>query len=177
MFQMTNESDQRKFISSTDRITLELLRKYLFYNPWTGWFTWTRPISNRVRIGEIAGSLHNSGYIVIRIHRIDYPAHVLAWFYIHGVWANIDHEDRNGYNNRLSNLRVATASQQNHNKKVYANNKLGVKGVKLTKSGRYEANIQVNHVQTYLGTFDTIEEASEAYSIAARKHYGQFAKS
>jgi hypothetical protein len=54
-------------------------------------------------------------------------------------------------------------------------NKLGVRGVWITKSGKYVARIRVAGEKKYLGLFDTIEKASVAYTRAAKDAFGQFA--
>jgi len=88
-----------------------------------------------------------------------------------------DHADGDTFNNQRSNLRVATNTQNNVNSRVYKNNKLGVKGVRQTKRGKFEARIRVNKKLITLGYFDTSEEAHEAYVTAAKKHHGEFANS
>jgi hypothetical protein len=55
-------------------------------------------------------------------------------------------------------------------------NKLGVRGVWITKSGKYVARIKVAGKKKYLGLFDTIEKASAAYTRAAKDAFGQFAR-
>lgn len=56
-------------------------------------------------------------------------------------------------------------------------NKLGIKGVYLTPSGRVRAIIKTNGVQRRLGTFDTTAEAKAAYDQAANDAHGEFAYS
>ena len=51
-------------------------------------------------------------------------------------------------------------------------NKLGVRGVWITKSGKYVAGIRVAGKKRYLGLFDTVEEASVAYTRAAKDALG-----
>src|ERR1700726_3642325 len=60
----------------------------------------------------------------------------LAWFYMTGRWgrATIDHRDGNPANNRWKNLRVATPSQNNANRRRPRNNTSGFKGVCLTRN-------------------------------------------
>jgi hypothetical protein len=87
----------------------------------------------------------------------------------------IDHADHNGLNNRKSNIRVCSQSQNCMNKKVQSNNTSGYRGVSFHKTkNKYQATIMVNRKQVYLGTFNTALEASEAYQIAAKKLFGKF---
>lgn len=88
----------------------------------------------------------------------------------------VDHKDGNGLNNRRSNLRLATYSQNSMNARVNKNSKSGYKGVTLHKdTGKWTANIRYGGRQRYLGLFTTKEEAAEAYNRAAREHHGEFA--
>lgn len=99
--------------------TAERLRQLLDYNPETGIFTW-KPRNpahhgwNTRYAGQVAGNVDERGYIRIVI---DYKlcfAHRLAWVYIHGVAPTkpyeIDHIDAKKWNNKISNLRIATRS-------------------------------------------------------------------
>jgi len=89
----------------------------------------------------------------------------------------IDHKDRDGLNNQRNNLREATRQQNASNYIMpQSENGSGYRGVKRTKSNRYEARISNgNGGQEYLGTFDTKEEAALAYNDAAIRHQGEFA--
>lgn len=86
-----------------------------------------------------------------------------------------DHINGNGLDNRRKNLRLATISQNAMNRGVHKNNKLGVKGVYLSKSGKYRVIIQKNEKKTHLGYFSTLKEASDAYNSAAKSLFGQYA--
>ena len=90
--------------------------------------------------------------------RIIYYAFNQNWD-IHNSHFNnsIDHIDRNSLNNNLSNLRVATASEQNLNRK-YKN----AKGYSW-HNGKWQAQISINGKKIHLGYFDTEEKASLAY--------------
>jgi hypothetical protein len=87
----------------------------------------------------------------------------------------VDHADGNGLNNKRSNLRVATKSENAANRGANSNNRLGVKGICLRPNGKFGAVIRVNGKQRHLGYFETVEEAAAAYNHAALKHFGYFA--
>ena len=77
-------------------LTHKELHKQLMYNPWDGLFYWKISNSNRVHIGDIAGTTNADGYISIRIKNKPYKAHILAWLYVYGYMPEnqIDHEDQ-----------------------------------------------------------------------------------
>lgn len=85
----------------------------------------------------------------------------------------IDHIDGNSLNNILSNLRPATRIQNRVNSK--SNSKFGFKGVMKSRS-RFSSLIRVNKESIYLGSFDSPEEANEAYIKAAIRIYGEFSR-
>jgi hypothetical protein len=89
----------------------------------------------------------------------------------------IDHRDGNSTNNRWSNLRRATASQNNANRRLPGHNTSGYKGAILCrKSGRWHAIIRFRGRGIYLGSLATPEAAHAAYVAAARKVHGKFAR-
>lgn len=87
----------------------------------------------------------------------------------------VDHIDGDWLNNQRSNLRLATHSQNNCNKK--STNKFGYKGIYYCpKVKRWYAKIKINKVQIGLGSYDTKELAALAYNEGARKYHGEFTK-
>lgn len=87
----------------------------------------------------------------------------------------VDHRDGNGLNCRRANLRIATSQQNRFNCGASANNRAGIKGAAAAPYDRWKAQIQIGGRQTYLGTFDTPEEAGAAYIAAAESLHGDFA--
>ena len=93
----------------------------------------------------------------------------------------IDHINHNGLDNRKKNLRVCTQQENARNKKVFNNNKCGLKGVSLKyvskKNGgkRWVATICVNGKQRRLGYYDSMENAAFAYNKAAKYFFGEYA--
>jgi hypothetical protein len=74
-----------------------------------------------------------------------------------------------------TNLREASNSQNQCNRRVQRNNRLGVKGVSKASSGTYYARIAKDGRDQYLGRFATQEQAAQAYAAAAKRLHGEFA--
>lgn len=87
-----------------------------------------------------------------------------------------DHIHGNGLDNRRSEIRLASASQNMQNRKMQKNNTSGYRGVhRHKKSGKFQATIYVNNKPIYLGTYNTPEKAYAVYCEAAIKYHGEFA--
>ena len=89
----------------------------------------------------------------------------------------VDHIDGNGLNNRRSNLRLATPSQNSSNLHgPNSKNSTGFKGVSRSSRNkdRYIAQIKSKGKHQYIGTYDTPEEAAAAYNAKAQLIFGEF---
>ncbi len=86
-----------------------------------------------------------------------------------------DHRNGNGLDNRRSNLRIATLSQNNMNARLRSNNTSGFKGVFFRPRGKWQAMIWKNYVSYSLGYHETPEQAAIAYDAKARELFGEFA--
>jgi hypothetical protein len=159
------------------RVTSARLRELLRYDRKTGEFRWLKCVSPSIQPGDIAGTLDSQGYRRIIIEGRIYRAHHLAWLYMKGKWCSvvIDHRDLDPSNNRWSNLRRATRSQNSANRSVPRNNACGLKGVSPDRRG-WRATIRKNGRIHHLGVFETPQEAHAAYVKAARKLFGEFAR-
>ncbi|MBV8474518.1 MAG: HNH endonuclease [Hyphomicrobiales bacterium] len=160
-------------------VTAEILRERLHYDPSNVVFTWILPPKcGSVAAGDVAGSM-SKGYRTIMLDGRNYAAHRLAWLYVTGEWpsGDVDHVNLDKADNRLSNLRVATDSQNLANRRKNSNNTSGLKGVTWNKLCRkWLAQIVVNRKHKYLGVFDCPAAAHFAYVIAADRHFGEFAR-
>lgn len=138
----------------------ELLQLFQ-YNEDTGHLYWRRAVAN-VPQGAVAGTLSANGYVQISIGSILYKAHRLIWQYRFGCipdGSDIDHKDGVRNNNRLSNLRLASVSNNMCNrKKVSKGSKTGIKGLYLTPNGTYYAHVKVAGKRTSR-TFKKQEDA------------------
>jgi len=87
-----------------------------------------------------------------------------------------DHINNNGLDNRRSNLRVCTPSQNHMNKKAQSNSKTGCPGVCFQKrEQKYRARIKVGGVEKHIGLYADLDDAKSAYRAEALKWFGEFA--
>lgn len=150
-------------------LTQEHLRSMFDYNEHTGLFV--RRKATPIR-GHKVGDVMPNGYLRIGVDRQRYLAHRLAWFYVFGVWPEneIDHIDGNKLNNRIANLRDATPSMNQHNKRLMANNTSGIQGVSWdAHNGKWAATIQAFKRKYFLGRFNTLTEARQVREAAKRE--------
>lgn len=117
---------------------------------------------------------HNNYYAARSIHVKD-KCHQVR---IHKVLMNplngyeVDHKNRDGLDNRKSNLRVCLHSENGRNRRPWGKSKyLGVSYWNRS----LVANIQVNRKNIRLGSYRSEEEAAKAYDEAAKKYHGEFA--
>jgi hypothetical protein len=160
-------------------ITREYLYSRLDYNPLTGVFIWKRRPGNERTIntwntrysGKVAGTVRLSDksddlyYRFIHLDGKQRRSHRLAWLYVYGENVElVDHIDGDGLNNRISNLRPLSQSNNIRKGKLQVNNTSGMKGVSLrADTGKWTARCKVGKQYKSLGSFDTKEQAFEAY--------------
>lgn len=158
-------------------LTAEQVIALLIYDPHTGKF-FHRTGRDGVRALSVAGSADRHGYIRIHLKNKKYFAHRLAFLIMIGRWPahQVDHVNGVRHDNRWSNLREATRTQNTANSRLMATNALGVKGVDWRpREKKFRAQIKVAGKKLHLGYFASIEEASDAYVLAANCYFGEFA--
>lgn len=159
------------------KLTQEYLKKILEYDALTGEFTWLVTISNG-RKGNVAGSFLDSGYRRIKIDYKSYRTHRLVWLYTHGRWPKevIDHINGDKSDNRLTNLRECSISQNLMNTGSVEGSTSKYKGVSWhTKSKRWRTKIGANGMRYDLGEYKNPEEAALAYNKKSLELHGEFA--
>jgi len=153
-------------------LTQKELMKDLSYDCDTGIFI--RKISrSNVNIGDIAGGTEKNGYRVIRLKGKKYKAHRLAWLYIYGKFPDdqIDHINHIRNDNRISNLRSVTRSENLKNQSMFKNNTSGFSGVKWDKRDKvWKSQIGVNGKRIHLGEFTDKQDAIKARKEANIKY-------
>jgi hypothetical protein len=157
--------------------TVEELRQWLDYDPATGVLTW-KVRRGRSKVGQRAGFVDKSnGYRKLCLRGVNVSEHRLIFLLVTGNWPtrDIDHINNDKEDNRWVNLREATKSQNVMNVPKRADNSSGFKGV-IANGSKWRAFVKVEGRLTWLGSFDTFEEAVAERVKAAEEHYGEFAK-
>ncbi len=93
-----------------------------------------------------------------------------------GISGEVDHANGDILDNRRSNLRAATRSENNSNRQKFSNGTPAskYKGVQFTH-GKWAASIQKDKERKWLGYFKHEDSAAKAYDIAAKELHGEFA--
>ncbi len=101
------------------------LRGLFSYDPDTGVLT------RLSGAGEPCGTLLSTGYLTAWVDGRSVGVHRIAWALHSGQYPSveIDHINGDPADNRLCNLRLATSSQNNQNRRLSTRNKSGAKGV------------------------------------------------
>lgn len=126
------------------------------------------------KVKQNAGHINGSGRKIIRLSGKMYLLHRIIWQSAYGDIPEgmcIDHVDGNPLNNKLANLRLVTHKQNMENVgRARIDNRVGVKGVKAA-NGKFGARIASSNKNIWLGTYETLEEASLAYMTASKKYH------
>lgn len=131
--------------------SLEYLRSVLEYNPDSGEFKWKLNTKCKGRAASKAGTIAGweDSYKKIRLDGVVYKGHRIAYYMHTGIDPlenQIDHVDGNTLNNKASNLRIATHSQNKSNTKTYRNNTTGHKNIVKhpNPNGTFSYNVQIS---------------------------------
>lgn len=149
-------------------IPIDELRKLFTYDAETGRLIWSKTSNARAVEGSQAGCLNRKGYRLIGLHGRQYRAHRIVVALNDGKWPPeelfIDHIDGNRDNNRLTNLRLCTPSENQHNRIIPSNNTSGLLGVSYDRQDRnWRASICVRRKRFRIGNFSSPEHAHQAY--------------
>lgn len=153
----------------------ELLARFS-YDHKTGVLTYLKANKHK-NIGDSAGFVHKSGYLVIKVNKISLKVHRIAWYLYYGVDAEgmIDHINGDRTDNRIENMRVVSFIENSKNRGINKNNTSGAKGV-VKKGNKYYARIGFNGIKLFIGSYNTLEDAEVAYKEKAVELYGEMVR-
>ncbi len=87
----------------------------------------------------------------------------------------VDHINHKTYDNRKSQLRIVTSTQNSMNQKPSKMSSTGVRGISYSKTeNRYIVRIGINNKRIYLGSYKTLEEAKQVRKKAEKEYYGEY---
>ena len=127
---------------------------------------------------------HKTPYTYYAERGVCMPHSKLRIIHMHRIILNasdgmqVDHINGDGLDNRRSNLRLCTPSENNRNKNLSRHNKTGFKGVSVLRrklQKPYRVQIRINKKRIQIGYYHTAEEAARAYDLAASTYHGEFA--
>ena len=149
---------------------VEWLREHLDYNPETGKVFLKKkwgPLP--VKVGSEVGYSVTGGYRQIKIKSECFMAHRIAYALYHGIDPypeDIDHINRNTADNTINNLRLVTHRQNCFNTSQ-RQSKTGITGIQYR---RRKKPWQVMCNRTYIGSYETLDEAIKAREEAINAH-------
>lgn len=122
----------------------------------------------------------NNGYLMGYILGANLLAHRVVAAIIYGAWPprDVDHIDGDRFNNRASNIRLATRQQNLRNTGRRKGSSSRFCGVCWDAArGKWVSNCADQEGRTrHLGRFADEAEAARAYDKAAREWHGEFAR-
>ena len=115
--------------------------------------------------GTIQVNTDGKAYYVVKLQGRVLKVHRVIFSLLHKIALTaeqeIDHEDRDGLNNKQRNLRLATVEENQHNSRAHVDGSTGIKGVSWCKSsGRWRYSVMLRGKQHY-GFAGTKEKAAE----------------
>ena len=132
--------------------------EYLQYDQETGIITWIKNPGKKIQVGQITGNLNLNGYLQIQFQGKNYKAHRVAWFLYHGKWPtnHIDHINGIRTDNRISNLRDVTRSENQLNQKGHRDKTY--KYYTFNKRfNKWYVQKRINGKKTFFGCFNSEE--------------------
>ena len=153
---------------TTDKDFYDLCLSKVSYEPDSGKFFWKGS-------GFECTSTDVGGYKRIKVNGRTMKLHRLAWYAVTGeIPSMLDHSDRDKSNNKVSNLRVCSQSENARNRKSVGASPF--KGVCYRKTdNKWVSRILVDGKREFLGAFKREIDAALAYDKRAATAYRQYA--
>lgn len=150
------------------------LFKNTFYHI-DGILYWKQTIGTRAIKNKRAGKQRKDGYLDVGIKGKYYLCHRIIFSLEFGYLpAIVDHINRIRSDNRPVNLRPATTNQNVYNSSISRSNRVRVKGIRVTRNGKFEARVAKNGITYQVGTFDTLDKAKRSLENLRKTLHGDF---
>jgi hypothetical protein len=155
-------------------IPVSVLRDTFRFDEGSGKLFW-KVSQGKSTAGKEAGcvvKIERNTYLKVTLFGEQSYAHRIVWALSYGYWpSGIDHDDGNGLNNRVDNLREADERDNGRNRSRSKANTSGTTGVLWLKNCRkWRAGIKVDGVYHSLGSFSDIDDAVKARKAAEVQH-------
>lgn len=144
------------------KLTQKRVKELFNYDQHTGRLVWKIRTSNRIKIGDTAGSKSKNGYLLVGVGGITYSAHRIIYLWMTGAFPEVetDHENHQRADNRWFNIKSVTHQSNGKNKSLSKRNTSGHIGISKSKErGKWEAYITVSRRKINLGRFNDITDA------------------
>jgi len=166
-------------VNAPKKIDVDLVKRLLNYDASVGGscLIW-KTSKGSMKKGSVAGIKTNRGYWHIKINEKSYLAHRLVWAIFNNIDPehHIDHINGDKSDSRIENLRLTPNNHVDNgqNMKKRSDNSSGLIGVSWHKAtSKWVAQIKIHNKKLYLGVYDTVEKAHNAY-LEAKKKYHSF---
>jgi hypothetical protein len=174
---MPNTKEKREMKTIKPMPSQQELRDLFDYDDDIGALRWKVSPGNKMKIGDIAGTLRKDGYTRVQLDGELYLLHRLIWVWNNGEIPSglvIDHkisEDDQPKNNRIDNLQLATPSQNIFKAKMRKDNTSGLSGVSWHKTrSKWRAQYRDESGKvTHIGLYTNIFDAYFAYREKAKQ--------
>ena len=131
--------------------------------------------------GSKAGSLKSKGYLSVQVDKKLYKLASLVWIMFNDTFDEslvVDHIDGDPSNNKISNLRLASSSENQLNSAKRKGTSSKYKGVHWNKqSNSWRASIRINGKAKYIGNYSNEYAAHLAWCEVAKELHGEFFRS
>jgi len=162
--------------------TLGQLKARLHVDVVAGAVTWIDATKQHVGLnGKVAGGprANHCGkqYWHVKVNSQPIKRSHIVFLFATGRWPvhQIDHINGDSLDDRISNLREASQTQNAWNHKTRAKTSTCPMGVRKLPSGRFQARIAVEKRKVCIGTFDSEIQAEQAYQQKRKELFGEYA--